>query len=337
MKKTLFSLIGLSFILLIIMACWFWYAIQVHLDTALHIKDGENIHYQIKIGMNLKGISYDLAQKEILDQPYYLILAGRLKGYDSRIKAGEYLITSGTTSRQLLKQFISGQVVQHSLTLVEGWTYKQVMNAIYNNEILLKTLLPDVDSSTVMQLLGYPEIPAEGYFFPDTYYFPAGTTDLQFLSRAYMTMIGVLETAWQGREVDLPYNTPQEALIMASIIEKETAVAEERPTIASVFVSRLRKGMKLQSDPTVIYAMGDTYSGNIRRKDLKIDSPYNTYFYKGLPPIPIALAGTEAINAALHPAAGDMLYFVAKGNGMHYFSKTLKEHNRAVKKYQLSK
>jgi UPF0755 protein len=188
-----------------------------------------------------------------------------------------------------------------------------------------------------MSAIGYPDIAAEGQFFPDTYHFPAGTTDIEFLRRANQMLLQVLNEEWQQRTANLPYQTSYDALIMASIIEKETGRADEREKIAGVFVLRLKQDMKLQTDPTVIYAMGTAYNGNIRRKDLEIDSPYNTYRYKGLPPTPIALAGREAIYAALHPEDGKALYFVSRGDGSHYFSNTLKEHNKAVAKYQLKK
>ena len=186
-----------------------------------------------------------------------------------------------------------------------------------------------------MSELGYPDLMPEGLFFPDTYYFPKGTTDIAFLQRAYQRLKVVLDEEWQQRDANLPYQNAYEALIMASIIEKETGLASDRGTIAGVFVRRLNKNMKLQTDPTVIYAMGKQYNGNIRKKDLDIDSPYNTYRHKGLPPGPIALASREAIHAALHPEDGKSLYFVAKGDGSHYFSENLTEHNRAVAKYQL--
>lgn len=317
-------------------AWWVWHDMQVQLDLPININTTTSTTYTIKSGMNLRNIGEDLTQRGILRHPYYFILEGRLRGSDSRIKAGEYLLSPETTQRQLLEQFVSGKVVQYTLSLIEGWTFKKIMNAISDNEKLVHTL-PNVDGKNVMAALGYPEVHPEGRFFPDTYYFPSGMTDIEFLQRAYREMEHILLEEWQGRDDGLPYKTPDEALIMASIIEKETAVAEERTTIAGVFVRRLQKGMKLQTDPTVVYAMGDDYQGNIRRKDLKIDSPYNTYFYSGLPPTPIALPGLEAIRAALHPEAGDSLYFVAKGDGTHYFSKTLKEHNRAVAKYQLGK
>lgn len=324
----------LSFISGGITAWWFWHDMQQQLDSPINIETGTAISYTIKPGMNLKIIGEDLVQQGILEHPYYLILEGRLQGSESRLKAGEYLLRSGTTQRQLLEQFEAGKVVQHSLALIEGWSYKQIIQAVSNNEVLIKTL-SDTDSKTVMSTLGYADVHPEGRFFPDTYHFPSGMTDVDFLQRAYEKMVEVLDEEWRQKAEDLPYKTADEALILASIIEKETAVANERAAIAGVFVRRLQKGMKLQTDPTVIYAMGENYHGNIRRKDLKIDSPYNTYFYAGLPPTPIALPGIEAIHAALHPEQAETLYFVAKGDGSHYFSKTLKEHNRAVAKYQL--
>ncbi len=318
------------------MAWWFWHDMQLQLDSPLNIEAGTAISYTIEPGMNLKIIGEDLVQQGILEHPYYLILEGRLQGSESRLKAGEYLLQPGTTQRQLLEQFEAGKVVQHSLALIEGWSYKQVMDAVSSNEVLIKTL-PDTDSKTVMSALGYADVHPEGRFFPDTYHFPSGMTDVEFLQRSYEKMLEILDDEWQQRAESLPYKTADEALIMASIIEKETAVANERAAIAGVFVRRLHKGMKLQTDPTVIYAMGENYNGNIRRKDLKTDSPYNTYVFAGLPPTPIALPGIEAIHAALHPEQAETLYFVAKGDGSHYFSKTLKEHNRAVTKYQLGK
>ncbi|MCH9049327.1 MAG: endolytic transglycosylase MltG [Proteobacteria bacterium] len=335
-QKIITVLFILSFIIGGMTAGWFWHDMQAQLDAPINITAPNSLTYTIKPGMNLKQVGQDLTQQGILDHPYYFMLEGRLQGSESRLKAGEYLLKPGVTQRQLLEQFVAGKVVQHSLTLIEGWSFRQLMNEVSSNGTLVQTLA-NVDSETVMTALAYPEVHPEGRFFPDTYHFPIGMTDIEFLRRAYVKMARVLEEEWQQREAGLPYKTSDEALIMASILEKETAVAEERAAIAGVFVRRLQKGMKLQTDPTVIYAMGDDYHGNIRRKDLKIDSPYNTYFYVGLPPTPISLPGVEAIHAALHPEDGETLYFVAKGDGSHYFSKTLKEHNRAVARYQLGK
>ena len=334
MKRILLLLFILSFITGGLTAGWFWRDMQTQLDAPINITAPISLTYTIKPGMNLKQVAQDLTQQGVLAHPYYFMLEGRLQGSESRLKAGEYLLNPEVTQRQLLEQFVRGKVVQHSLTLIEGWSFRQLMDEVVSNGTLVQTL-SNIDSKTVMAALSVPEIHPEGRFFPDTYHFPIGMTDIEFLHRAYVRMARVLEEEWQQREAGLPYKTSDEALIMASIIEKETAVAEERAAIAGVFVRRLQKGMKLQTDPTVIYAMGNDYHGNIRRQDLKIDSPYNTYFYAGLPPTPISLPGVEAIHAALHPEDGETLYFVAKGDGSHYFSKTLKEHNRAVARYQL--
>ena len=313
-QKIITVLFILSFIIGGMTAGWFWHDMQAQLDAPINITMPIPLTYTITPGMNLKQVGQDLTQLGILDHPYYFMLEGRLQGSETRLKAGEYLLKPGVTQRQLLEQFVAGKVVQHSLTLIEGWSFRQLMNEVSSNGTLVQTLA-NVDSETVMTALAYPEVHPEGRFFPDTYHFPIGMTDIEFLRRAYVKMARVLEEEWQQREAGLPYKTSDEALIMASILEKETAVAEERAAIAGVFVRRLQKGMKLQTDPTVIYAMGDDYHGNIRRKDLKIDSPYNTYFYVGLPPTPISLPGVEAIHAALHPEDGETLYFVAKGDG----------------------
>lgn len=315
----------------------FWYDMQMKLDKPINISNDAGRSYIIHNGMSLEGVSNDLAALEVLNYPYYFRLDGRLRDKSAHIKAGEYLLMPDTTHRQLLEQFVAGKTLQYSLTLIEGWSYKQVRQAINNNNILVKTLPKNAEPKTVMTALGHAAVSPEGRFFPDTYYFPAGTTDIEFLRRAYNTLEQFMRHEWQSRAEGLPYETPEQALTMASIIEKETAVAEERAAIAGVFVRRLQKGMKLQTDPTVIYAMGENYSGNISRKDLQTDSPYNTYLHRGLPPTPIALPGAAAIRAALHPQAGDDLYFVARKNGTHYFSKTLAEHNAAVAKYQLGK
>ena len=222
------------------------------------------------------------------------------------------------------------------MTILEGWTFRQIMTVVQNNEVLVQALSGNTESE-IMEKLGRPGEKAEGRFFPDTYHFPRDTTDLDFLRRAYNTMARVLDEEWQHRDVGLPYTSPYEALIMASIVEKETSIPTERDKIAGVFIRRLQRGMLLQTDPTVIYAIGESFDGDIKDRDLALDSPYNTYVYKGLPPTPIAAPGRAAIWAALHPDEGNALYFVAMGDGHHYFSDTLAEHNRAVAKYQLKK
>ncbi|OQX34605.1 MAG: aminodeoxychorismate lyase, partial [Candidatus Sedimenticola endophacoides] len=247
---------------------------------------------------------------------------------------GEYDIPHGTTPETLIALLVSGRVKSYSLTVIEGWTFSQLLELLAGEEAIRQTF-EGVGPAEIMQRIGHPEEHPEGRFLADTYHFPRGTTDLAFLKRAYQAQADLLASEWQRRDPELPLDAPYAALIFASIIEKETGVASERARIAGVFVRRLRKGMKLQTDPTVIYGMGKRYNGNIRKRDLLEDTPYNTYVHRGLPPTPIALPGADAIHAALHPSDGKALYFVAKGNGEHHFSATLEEHNRAVRKYQL--
>jgi len=334
MKKGIFIVIAVLTLSLGTAVWWLWQDVQRFMKQPVNLDTPYT--YTIEPGMSLRAVSEDLAGIGLLDKPYYLILSGRNLGIADKLKAGEYKILPGTTALQLLEQFVAGKVIQHTLTLLEGWSFKQVIETVSNSWKLVHTL-QGTEPSQVMSAIGYPDIAAEGQFFPDTYHFPAGTTDIEFLRRANQMLLQILEEEWQQRTAKLPYQTPYDALVMASIIEKETGRTDEREKIAGVFVLRLQRDMKLQTDPTVIYAMGTTYNGNIRRKDLEIDSPYNTYRYKGLPPTPIALAGREAIHAALHPGDGKALYFVSRGDGSHYFSNTLKEHNHAVAKYQLNK
>jgi UPF0755 protein len=334
MKQTVL-IISLLLIFITGVCAWlFWLDMQKQLNDPLNVD--ARIDFTIKPGTGLKIVSHELKNLGLMQQPFYLLIEARRQGKESQIKAGEYEINPGTTPLQLLDQFVAGKVKQHALILIEGWSFAQVLETIKNNRTLQQS--PDlIDGQSLMAALLMPDISPEGQFFPDTYHFPRGTTDIQFLQRAYDKMQMVLAEEWEQRSENLPYQSPYEALIMASLIEKETALPEERGNIAGVFVRRLQRGMKLQTDPTVIYAMGDQYEGKLLRKDLDIDSPYNTYVYAGLPPTPIALAGRESLRAALHPEEGNTLYFVAKGDGSHHFSETLDEHNRAVTRYILSK
>ncbi len=328
-------LLGATITVLIVVGLWFvWQHMQTQLNTPITLAD--DTHFVIQPGQNLADVAHRLTENGWLSHPNYLIFTARRTGKANQIKSGEYPISKGTTPLQLLDQFVEGKVIQHSLTLVEGWNLRQIEDAIRSSEILEQTIT-DWSGANLIKLLNIPHASAEGLIYPDTYHFPRGTTDLDFLQRAYDRLQAVLQQEWEKRASELPYQSAYEALIMASIIEKETGVAEERPQIAGVFVRRLNKGMKLQTDPTVIYAMGENFDGNIRRKDLKIDSPFNTYVYPGLPPTPIAAVGRAAIHAALNPESGKSLYFVSRGDGTHYFSETLAEHNRAVRKYQLKK
>ncbi|MFM8332207.1 MAG: endolytic transglycosylase MltG, partial [Candidatus Methylumidiphilus sp.] len=254
----------------------------------------------------------------------------------SRLKYGEYAIPPQTTPRQLLALFASGKVRHYSLTFVEGWSFRQMLDAI-SREPALSHHIDGKPPREIMELIDAPGEDAEGRFYPDTYFFAKGTDDLDLLRRAYRKMQTVLAEEWQGRAADLAVRSPYEALILASIVEKETGLPAERAKIAGVFSRRLAKGMLLQTDPTVIYGMGETYAGNIRKEDLLRDTPFNTYQHTGLPPTPIAMPGLAALHAALHPEPGDSLYFVARGDGGHVFSKTLAEHNQAVEQYQKHK
>ncbi|HIF51066.1 MAG TPA: endolytic transglycosylase MltG [Thiotrichaceae bacterium] len=332
MLKRFLRLATIALLFILVTAGLLYLDYQKFLQTPLNIE--QDMVFAIESGMNFSDLNKKLKAKNIIEKDRYLKILARCTDRANKIKTGEYNLSPGLLPDQLLNTFVSGKVVQYTMTLVEGWQTHEVLDAIKLNNIL-ETNLKSYNPDTLMAELAYPEIVAEGLFFPDTYNFPKGTSDIDFLKRAYLRLQKVLDEEWQQREANLPYQNSYEALILASIIEKETGLASERATIAGVFVRRLNKKMKLQTDPTVIYAMGRQFNGNIRKKDLDINSPYNTYRYKGLPPSPISLVGREAIYAALHPEAGNSYYFVAKGDGSHYFSDTLAEHNRAVVKYQL--
>lgn len=326
---TLILLAGLA-------AAALWYHYQQFLQTPLNLS-GKGITLEVQRGTNLKKLSRELAEQGVLSQPDYFYWYGRQRQQAHLIRAGEYAVPADSTPETLFDLLISGQTIKYKLTLIEGWNFKQVMAAVRAHPVLQQELA-DLDAKQIMQHLGYADQHPEGRFFPDTYLFPRGTTDVQFLQRAYQRMQKTLKAVWAERaEEDIAVKTPEEALILASIVEKETGKASERAAIAGVFTRRLKINMKLQTDPTVIYGMGERFKGNIRRKDLRENTPYNTYVHKGLPPTPICMPGRDAIHAAVNPADGKALYFVSKGDGSHKFSATLKEHNAAVRKYQLKR
>ncbi|MBL3600954.1 MAG: endolytic transglycosylase MltG [gamma proteobacterium endosymbiont of Lamellibrachia anaximandri] len=329
------KLFGILIFVLSILCAWGWMEYENFVEKPLHLP-AEGVRYNLEPGTTMRRLSAELAQQGLLERPLFLRLLARWSHQADQLKAGEYHIPEGTRPEGVLKILTSGKVVQYALTVVEGWTFKQMMAALNRHEAIKQTLteLPDGE---IMGRIGHPEQHPEGRFYPDTYHFPRGTTDEAFLKRAYRQMEKVLAREWEGKESGLPLKSPYESLILASIIERETGLPSERPLIAGVFVRRLQKRMRLQTDPTVIYGMGDNYDGNIRRRDLKTDTPYNTYVHAGLTPTPIAMPSGEAIHAALHPAVGKALYFVATGDGGHYFSATLEEHNKAVRKYQLKR
>jgi len=290
--------------------------------------------FLIKSGSNIKSIAQDLSMQKIIDDPWLFILLAKVKGVETRVRAGEYEIKVEMTPEELLEKFTQGSAIQYSFTVIEGWSFRQMLAAIADDPIIEYTL-GDKSDEEIMDLLGYPGEHPEGLFFPDTYRFPKGTSDVDFLRRAYQVMQKHLVREWSQRDSGLPLQSSYDALILASIIEKETGAGFERPLISGVFIQRLKKKMRLQTDPTIIYGLGENFDGDIRFRDLKKDTPYNTYLHAGLTPTPIALPGLDAIRAALHPAKTEALYFVSKGDGTHHFSATLEEHNAAVKRYQL--
>lgn len=321
-------------LVLFLAACIYLYRdYQTWLNQPLQFSPDRQ-RYTIAPGSSLGAVLAELQQRRIMTGRYYLQYAAWRRGLSRRIQAGEYMIESGVLPVELLERFASGAIVQHKLTLVEGWRFRDVMRALRAHPALEHTLVDD-RPETVLSSLAVQGRGVEGLFLADTWYFPRGSSDVSVLRRARHALLDYLQEQWEQRAPNLPYDSPGQALIMASIIEKETARAGERARIAGVFVRRLQRGMKLQSDPTVIFAMGDAFQGNIGKRDLAAASPYNTYLHKGLPPTPIALSGAAAIHAALHPAQEDSLYFVARGDGSHQFSASLAEHNRAVRKYQL--
>lgn len=296
--------------------------------------DSESANFTIASGNTIRQIAQNLTDKGYIEDPLLFIILARLKGDETRIKAGEYRLLDSYTPLDVLQQFREGNAILYSFTIVEGWTFDQLLSALHQDPILEQTLEQDNHSAVMSKISDANEHP-EGRFLPDTYHFPRGTTDLSFLKRAYQSMQQALQQEWDNRAEGLPLNTPYEALILASIIEKETGAAFERPLIAAAFIQRLKRGMRLQTDPTIIYGLGEDFDGDIRYADLRRDTPYNTYLHRGLTPTPIALPGREAIHAALNPADSEAIYFVSKGDGTHHFSSTLEEHNAAVSKYQL--
>lgn len=282
----------------------------------------------------LKSIANQLVEQQVITNPWPFIFLAKLLQKEQNLKAGDYTLNKNITPYQLLLSLNHGKATQGSITFIEGKTFKQMREKLAKNDAV-KNTTQALSDAKIMQMVGKGELHAEGLFFPDTFYFDRGTLDVVLLKRAYDSMQAKLNQAWNNRAPNLPYKNSYEALIMASIVEKETGKASERPMIAGVFLNRLRIGMRLQTDPTVIYGMGDKYDGNIRRKDLLTDTIYNTYTRSGLPPTPIAMPGLASIEAALHPEKTKALYFVGKGDGSHAFSNSLVEHNRAVSKYQL--
>jgi UPF0755 protein len=289
--------------------------------------------FALKQGSSLKSMARDMQQAGLLEQDWAFVWLVRLLGKSAQLKAGNYALDHPVTPLELLNILDKGLVIQGQISIIEGWTFKQLRAALNASPDIMHDAL-NLSDAEILQRIGATESHPEGLFFPDTYNFAAGSSDLVIIKRAYQVMQQRLQEVWAGRDVGLPLQTPYQALILASIVEKETGTPGDRTLIAGVFVNRLRKGMLLQTDPTVIYGLGDRFDGNLRKRDLLADTAYNTYTRGGLTPTPIALPGMDALQATLHPAQTDALYFVARGDGSSQFSSSLTAHNRAVNQYQ---
>ncbi len=333
-SKGLAVLFAISSIILVIV---FYFSLQISSQMRSEISLAEPQTIVFSRGSSIRTLANQLIEKGVLEHKNYLIIWGKVKHKSTRLQAGEYLLISGMTLENLLEHMVAGKVVQHRITFIEGFTFRQILEIIQQNPLITQDL-KNLTDEEIMKKLGFEGEHPEGRFYPDTYHFSRGTSDVEILKRAYAAMTEILEQEWSQRQENLPFKSSYEALIMASIVEKESAVAEERPIIAGVFVNRLRKNMRLQTDPTVIYGI-ENFDGNIRFRDLRKDTPYNTYTRHGLPPTPIALPGKGSIHATMHPAETEYLFFVSfsDGSGRHQFSTNLKDHNKAVNKYQRSR
>ncbi len=329
------SRLGIAIILSLLFAGILAMELDKRWKSALIIPNG-GVHLLVAPGDNLRTVLDTLHDQGVVPYPLLARVYGRWSGLDTQMKRGEYLLPQYLTIESLLALLSQGSVIQHQVTFPEGITLKTALTVLAGQS-KLKHLITSIDDPRIKELVA-PISVAEGWFFPDTYTFERGATDWQILQRAFARMQSILAHEWAGRADNLPYESPYQALIMASIIERETGQPSERGEIAGVFVRRLQKKMRLQTDPSVIYGLGDNFDGNLRRSDLHDKSnPYNTYRHHGLPPSPIALPGRDAIHAALNPKEGGSLYFVAKGDGSHEFSASLKAHQIAVRKYQLKR
>jgi len=318
-----YALLLLPFLLLI--------DISYFIHTSVIPREGKPVIFSLAPGTSYWDVAQQLHAQQLLTRPYYWVAIMMLEGKEGKLKIGDYRIVPGEKPLDILAQMVSGKVVLYAITIPEGWTFAQMTDLI-NRHPYLKHTVSDYAPSMIMFKLGFVEHP-EGHFFPSTYYFGRWTTDKAVLVKAHQTMAEKLSTAWQDRAPSLPYANMEQALIVASLIEKEAAKDQDRPLIAGVILNRLKKHMFLQIDASVIYGLGNRFQGKLTRHDLMLDTPYNTYLHKGLPPTPIALPGAASIHAALHPAETNALFYVARGDGTHQFSRTLQEHHRAVNKY----
>ncbi|MEM1092060.1 MAG: endolytic transglycosylase MltG [Pseudomonadota bacterium] len=335
--KTLLKMVGvvvaIGGVLALGAGLWAYRSYQSFLDDPL--PNSQPVPFTITSGQGFAAIIKDLEDEGLIQEPWHWWVLGRRSALASRIQAGEYQLSPGLRPNELLTLLAEGRVVQHALTIVEGWRFSDLAAAVDRHPALDHTLL-ELPATEIARRID-PELDhLEGWFLPETYYFPRNTTDVSLYQRAYAAMQQALAEAWERRDPEAPLTAPEEMLILASIVEKETGLASERAQIAGVFLRRLELRMRLQTDPTVIYGLGDAFDGNLRRRDLRSDTPYNTYTRFGLPPTPIALPGRAALDAVAQPEAGKALYFVARGDGSHQFSETLEAHNQAVQEYQIN-
>ncbi len=334
-----FAIITLIISVLIVSILGYDFREQIYLKS-INIKDNQN--FSIQLGDSFHDILLDMHDKQLLKPhdsivplSWYIRFYAHIGGMRlEQIQAGEYLLKPDMKFYQFLDKAFTGEVVQRKFSIIEGYTMKQILDSMKATPYInvSSTVYADISLD-----LGISESSPEGWIFPDTYYYTTDTDSIDLLKRGYQKMQTILEQSWQARDPRLPLTSPYQALILASIVEKETTEIEERPKVAGVFISRLKKNMLLQADPTIIYGLGDRFDGNLRSRDLKEDQPYNSYTRKGLPPTPIAMPSLSSITAVMHPEYGDYLYFVAKGDGSHHFSKTYAEHLKAVRKYQLKR
>ncbi|CAK9888224.1 MULTISPECIES: endolytic transglycosylase MltG [Pseudomonas] len=334
MRRKFLVLLEIGLILAGLMLGYSAWKVKSALEQTLHVSQEQLL--DVPTGTTPNRMFYRMQNDGVLEDAFWLRLYWRFNMAGVPLHTGEYRMTPGMSVRDLFEVWRRGDVVQYTLTLVEGWNFRQVRAALAKHEKIRKTI-DGLSDAEVMDKLGHPGVFPEGRFFPDTYRFVRGMSDVEFLQQAYARLDEVLAKEWAERSSDVPYRDPYQALIMASLVEKETGVPQERGQIAGVFVRRMRIGMLLQTDPTVIYGMGERYNGKITRADLREPTPYNTYTNAGLPPTPIAMVGREAIHAALNPTPGSSLYFVARGDGSHVFSDDLDAHNSAVREYQIKR
>ena len=328
MIRLLRRVLATGLILLLVGGGWFYLQISSPL-----VLSGDRVEFHIASGSGMRTAAREIAASGVAVEPWKLVLLGKILRVEGAIKAGSYEIDRGVSLLELLRKLTRGDVSLTEIAFIEGWTFRQIRERLNTH--------PDVQHDTrglsdeeVMRLVGAPGTSPEGWFFPDTYLFSKRSRDVDILARAHRAMQRHLAREWEARAEQLPLANPYQALILASIVEKETGKEQDRPLVAAVFVNRLRQGMRLQTDPTVIYGLGERFDGNLRKSDLLADTPFNTYTRSGLPPTPIAMPGLASLQAVLHPAPSQALYFVARGDGSSHFSQTLEEHNRAVNRYQ---